>query len=442
MVLEASKVDLKLETTSMTVVAGDSAEQEITLVNLTTLPDNFDLKVEGLPSGWYSFSKPSVNLFPNWNETVTFKVELSPKVRPNQYSGRIIVTSRSQPGVSMEVQIEIVVLAPLKLEARLQPHQATGFKANYNLILRNRSMSDVIMTLQLSADNPYCVGLFTPPEIKIAPSEAQVVKFKVQLAPKTPADQAQQAQPFEVQIQPKWVVGDQTVSTPDLLVDGEYKHQSKWIFIARHPFFVAGAVLLVLTFLLWVIILSFIQNSLLLLTEKLPPAGVVRGSLRVEENIFSSNLQAKVNPLAAFVTMKVRFIEENQQVEISLKSFLVTDKMIGQLKVDPEGDLSFTAGRLVPDTINGGFNFKAEPNRSNDLPWMFIPPNKVVDRLNLKLKTWLISQNQQGMVKAEIEGSTLYLRLQPCPAADPIPAYCKLPNTSNTLGIPNLPNLK
>jgi hypothetical protein len=279
-------------------------------------------------------------------------------------------------------------------------------------------MSEASIKLQLSPSNPYCSGTFSHPEVRIAPGKSQVVKFKVQLGPKTPSEQAQQPQTFEVQIQPEWLVGNQPVSGPALLVVGEYKHESQWIFIARHPWLVAGGVFILVVLLLWnVFILNLIQNGLLLQLDKVSPTGTPINTVRVEQNVLTDYIQSN-NPVATFAQVQVRFLEENQLVEINLKNLLISEKLVGKLEVDSaKGDLSFKSGRIVKDQAKGTSTFTSEPKLSDSFPWMFLPPNKIVEKLNRdKLKPWLTKGNQR-MVESYIEGNTLFLRL--CPVSDP-----------------------
>ncbi len=414
----STKIGIALDAPRMTLVAGgEKATQTINLTNLTSLPDNFDISIEGIPSSWFNLSTTELNLFPNWSGTVTIEIEVSEKVPPNLYSGRVIVASRNQAGLRSEAGLEVEVVAPLRLQARLQPRRAKAFKAHYNLILRNRSMSEAILPLRLSPSNPYCVGQFSPAEARIAGRQSVTVKLKVQLAPKTPQEQALQLQNFEILVQPKWIVAQRQVMTPDVLIEGEYNSESRWAVIWRHPWLFATATLLLLIVIFWsLLILPAIQNGIFLLADRVAytNTGPLPKSLRVEQNDFTDTIQNKINALPSVFKVEVRFYEdlpvagkpdEKQLVVIKLTSFFVTAEMRGHLQVTPD------TGELI---------FKSEPNpkQSESFPWFFASPEKFVkDKITKKLKGWLAPQNQR-LDKAEIEGNTLYLRLKPCGTND------------------------
>ncbi|HEX2914622.1 MAG TPA: hypothetical protein VH186_27720 [Chloroflexia bacterium] len=406
-VVTTPEVEVSLEKPFLTVVAGSSVEQAVMLQNLTPLPDTFELTVEGLPNHWCTFSEPAINLFPNWNEPVGMRVEIPASVRPNHYSGVLVVSSRNQPAVRAEIRLEIDVLAPLRVEARLQPHRAKGFKANYELILRNRSMCEGSMALQLTDSNKFCLGQFSPPAVTIPPGQSRIVPLKMQLRPKTPKDQSEQSQSFEVQVSPSWLVAGEKVTTAEFLVEGEYIPVSRWIFIARHPILCALAIMFVLIILFWsILVLPAIQNTLLFVTEKASFSGVAGKALRVEQSSFSATLQNNFNPVGAFVQTEVRFSEEQQKTQIRIKSFFISADITGTLTVDPDkGTLLF-----IPD----------KKGQENSFPWMFAPPNKVAERISGRLKPWLVSQSPpQRMDKAEIEGNTLFIRLRACRLNEP-----------------------
>jgi hypothetical protein len=401
MTVETSRLELRLDTPKMTVLAGDSTQQTLSLVNMTALPDNFDLSIEGLPAGWYSFSNPNVNLFPNWSGAVGFKVEISPKIRPNVYTGKIIATSRSQPGVNTKIEIQIEVLAPLKLEARLQPRRASGYQANYNLILRNRSTCEGELSLQLSQANPYCLAQFNPPRLRIGPRQSQNAKLKVRLASKTPKDQAAQLQTFEIQVLSSWYVNQQLVNMPPLLVEGEYQSQSRWMFVKRHPLLFGLVFGLLALVIIWFVLQLLISNAVVAVADQTPqtvPPAVT--SLRYEQKEFTDKLQSYI-PLVIFVRPKVEFSEQSNDVGVTTVSFNFLSfnlSLKGQVKVDPAKGLVFVA-----------------ENRSklSQFPWNFLPVDRVVAALGKRIGGAAKTQNL-ALDRAEVEGNTLFIRLKPC----------------------------
>ncbi len=431
---DAPRLEVNAESTTMIVLAGESAEQDISIINLSTVPDDFDITMEGLPSGWFAFSKQSVNLFPNWSDTVRLRVTISPKVRPNQYIGRVVVTSRSQPNVKSEVRLEIEVLSPLKVQARVDPHKGRGFKANYRMILRNRSMTEGIMNYALTADNPWCVAEFNPPQIRIPAGRTEIVKVKIGLRRNTPVDQKLQTQTWEAAIQPTWLVGDAQVVSPAVLVDADYTHESRWGWFQRNPIKSILIALIIILVAAWqLLIFPSIQSGLLAITLRVDYTGPVRSFIRVEQGAFTRTSQA-ANPVNGIVEIGFKFKEsptvkrdafgqriasndpndltDHGTVETELRWWFISVKTEGKLRVDKDtADLLY-----VP----------AEPDELNRFPWFFMPPDQLIKTpngrplktgLSDKIKDWLKPQRLR-MVDTYIEGNTIYITVRTCTASD------------------------
>ena len=349
-------------------------------------------------------------MLPNWAETVTFKVEVPPKAKANHYSGQIAVTARSQLAIRAKAGLELEVLTPLELNAYLRPHRATGFKANYRLILRNRTVCNSFVTLGLDNSNPFCAAHFSSNRVNVMAGQAQVVRFQLRLQPKAPPDQAEQSQAFAVAIQPEWQVGGSSVLTPGtpLSVAGEYIPQPRLAFTwaKKHPrLFILLAILLAIALLWSFVIVPLVREGLLTGTaQKVVFQGPATNPLRFEQNSFNQTLQAAYNPLGPLAQMQLSFTEPHQTVAIKLTSWFFSTTLMGHLSVSPtSGDLVFQAD---------------DPKQLNTFPWFFLPPDQLAQRLSPKLKTWLARQSQR-LDKAEIEGNTLFLRLKACVPGEP-----------------------
>jgi hypothetical protein len=208
-------------------------------------------------------------------------------------------------------------------------------------------------------------------------------------------------------VQPQWTVAQLPVVTAPVAVEGEYNHQSRWIFLQRHPVLFTFLTIVLVVVLLWnFFILQFIQNTLLLITtDKLVYSDVAAKVLVADQRGFNQRI-VQANPLAAIFTTDVRFIEQPEKnskgvIEAKVQVFVFTATIEGSLGVDQlTGDLTFVS---------------TKKNQERSFPWLFLPPDKVVARVNTKLKTWLKSQNPpQRLDDAYIEGNTLFLKLKNC----------------------------
>ncbi len=398
-----ARVELGLETPKITLVVGEKVTQKITLRNLTPLPDLFTLSVEGIPASWCNFDRNNLNMFPNWQEAVVLEITTPPKARANRYRGQIVVAARNQPSVRARVNLELEVLAPLELSTGLYPRRAKGFKAGYALKLHNRTVVDAVVPIHLKNDNPFCIAQLPANQVSVLAGQTQLIKFKLQLKPKAPPDQASQTQDFALALQPQWQVGVGTglLPSPELTVSGQYIPQSRWVWFKNHPrLFIVLGVLLLLVLLWSILIVPLIREGLLgIATQKASFQGAATSPLQAEQTSFNNTIQTSLNPVGALVQLHLEFTEPAQSIVINLKSWLFSADMRGKLEVVAEtGDLVFKADN---------------PQQLNSFPWFFLPPDQLVQRLNPKLKAWPAGQNQR-LDKAEIEGHTLFLRLKAC----------------------------
>ncbi len=399
----STPVEIRLQNSAVTIVAGDTIEQELTIFNNTSQPDTFELSIAGLPAGWYSFLSNQIVIFPNQSSTVKLRLQVSAKVNPNIHAARIVVTAQGQPHAVAEARIEVNVLAPLKAEARLQPHRAKGYRANYALIVRNRSMCDGFFHLSLPPNNHFCQGTFLPAIVRIAPQKSATTRLKVQMRPNAPDDQAGQLQKFEVLVQPQWQVEQYTVNGEPLLVEGEYLPESRWNLLLRHPLLFGFVFAFLIFAILWsFLIFPFIRDTLVARTDQLITDQLLAtpsNSIRLEQKSVSDDLQNMVNPLNKFVNIKVDFQEQEQQrVTLTLETTIFSNRIT----------LGSITGHIIPR--NGNLTFESNKlNQQNEFPWFFFPPDRVVQRMSEKINAKLKGQGQQ-IEKAEIEGNTLFLR--------------------------------
>jgi hypothetical protein len=405
MVLERTRIEIYASAQKLTLVAGEEGSLALTFYNRTPLPDDFEFSVIGLPANWCTFSKASSNLMPNWKDEVNLVINLGAKVKPDIYHGAVVITAKNQPAVRAEVPVTVEVLAPLVLAHRLQPHRVKAYKANYELILRNRSMSECFVTMAMGTSNPFCEGKFNPPNIRVSPSQSVVVNLEVSLAGKVPKDQKEQIQSFEVELEPQWLVNGVLNPTPTETVEGEYLYNSPLSFFSRNAKLFINLFIILLLVILWFVLLPLIQDGMATIaTDKIQvPAPLPARVLFIEQKTVSDGVQNN-NPLGAFLKLEVRFNEQTQKASILAKFLFFGDPIPGRVDVDQ------TSGRLVFIADN--------PGQLNSFPLFLLPPNKLLEKISLKLKRPLLDQNLR-LDKTRIEGTTLYITTRQCVAGEP-----------------------
>jgi hypothetical protein len=405
MVLERTRIETYLSNSRLTLVAGEEGSLAFTFYNRTQLPDDFEFSVIGLPANWCTFSKTSTNLMPNWKDEVTLTINLGAKVKPDIYQGSVVVTAKNQPAVRAEMPLTVEVLAPLVLAHRLQPHRIKAYKANYELILRNRSMSECFVNMAMGSSNPFCEGKFNPPNVRVPPGQSALVKAEISLAGKVPKDQKEQIQTFEIELEPQWLVNGALNPTPTETVEGEYLYNSPLSFFSRNSKLLINLFIILLLVTLWFLLLPLIQDGMAtIVTNNIAvPNPLPSRTLFIEQKTITESAQ-NGNPLAAFLKLEIRFDEKSQKAFLLAKFLFFGDPIPGKVEVDQvTGRLIFTADK---------------PDQLNSFPLFLVPPNKVLEKISLKLRRPLLDQNLR-LDRTRVEGTTLYITTRQCTPGEP-----------------------
>jgi uncharacterized membrane protein len=420
--------EVQLELPRLTIVAGNDVEQTISLANYTTLPDDFELSIESLPGNWFAFSDTEINLFPNQGATTKLTTKIPDKVRPNIYVGKVIVYARLQPGIRAEARLEVEVLSPLVVNGRISPKKARGYKANFNLLLRNSSMSDGTFRLSLAPDNRYCQAIFAPDVVRIAGGQNLSVPFKMTIAPKTPGDQKAQEQFFSIVVAPEWDVAGEKINTTEITADAIYKYDSPGGFIRRHPVFFSFLALFIIGFLVWsFLILPGIQATNQLYVNQrssFQRSGPNNNSLRIEPVLLSQAVQS-FNAFSAISKVDIKFTEEEQSNVTSRTVYrgnVLTDTIQSKGKMVVEANLfalKFNiSGRMGVNQRTGEVLFIADnQGQLNDFPWILAPPDRLWEEYSKRLRQTLVPKTGSNAFFVnfiEVEGNNLYMRLEPC----------------------------
>jgi hypothetical protein len=109
----SSVVGIALELREYPVVPGGSVEISVTIMNLGTEEDHFELAVRGVPLSWISVPTPVVRLAAGGktNLVVFIQVPPAPQSRAGHYPVMILATSQSNPDHTAEVEALLRVAA-------------------------------------------------------------------------------------------------------------------------------------------------------------------------------------------------------------------------------------------------------------------------------------------------------------------------------------------
>ncbi len=391
-------------------------EQHIDLAN-HSLPDTFELVVEGFPPEWVSFPSGNVlSIFTARSATALLRLEVPEDAAATRMRGKLVAMSQTQrddlalkgeldpqKAVIAWAVLELEVLTPPQLSARLQPRHGTGFQVDYRLILRNRSPYEGYVTLQL-APGSNCKAHFSPQYLQLPSGAGREVAIRVGLISGLPRQERNgKAQRFQVVAQPQWLIYQTRTDMPPVIEEGEYTFRSRWEFLRRHPRLLAWLGALLLLFLSWQLLIFALQTVFLSRAETEIDFAywkVEGSSLRLEGSAINKTLLEK-SPAALFADMYVHLNERNQKIEIALR---------GKIPIfDTKNDFAVLRGRLIVE--NNELKFVADdPGQPNSFPWQLLPPDQMVKRLNPKLKNFASTQFRgQKLEQARIEGNTIYL---------------------------------
>jgi beta-lactam-binding protein with PASTA domain len=155
--------------------------------NQSTIVDNYDLSVVGLPDGWWTIAPPTVYLVP-FGAGGTYEQEVDVHIHPPRtpdaeaktWSIDVAVRSRAHE-VQVAAATANVDIAPYRdLRTDLTPDRASGRRqAKFTFAAENRANAPVTAELAALDTDGECAFHFAQPSVTIAPGERVEVPFAV-----------------------------------------------------------------------------------------------------------------------------------------------------------------------------------------------------------------------------------------------------------------------
>jgi len=150
----SDRVALQLEPQAPSVMAGgQSLPVTVTVRNTSDVVDTYDLRLEGIPDGWFTLSEPSVSLFPGERQqvVVTFHPPRREDVVAGDYPVVFTATSQDNPAEVTSETLSLTIRPSGSFDLRLERPSAAGRKGQYRLSIA--SLSDGALTLALRASD-------------------------------------------------------------------------------------------------------------------------------------------------------------------------------------------------------------------------------------------------------------------------------------------------
>ena len=167
------------EAATVNVDAGGQAMLVGLVRNQSGIVDNYDLRLKGMPEGWWSLAPSTVYLVPFGSEGGTHEEEVtirlhpprSPEARAGPWPIELVATSRAQ-GTEVGSAAATLVIAPYEaFESRLRPERARGKRsAQYDVPVRNGGNSELSVTLRGEDADGEVNFAFDRRQLRIAPT--------------------------------------------------------------------------------------------------------------------------------------------------------------------------------------------------------------------------------------------------------------------------------
>lgn len=177
----SNRIKVNLTPAALRVNAGGEAiEATIAVQNLGDIVDRFSLSIDVLDPSWFSFSEPSVSLFPNDSAQVRIRFQVPKKegIKSGAYPFTLRVASASNPDEYSVVQgnLEVSPLAEFNLD--MSPKRVeTRKNAEYKITLANSGVSDLTFDLRARDTEEGCRFWFTPQNPVVPAWKTVVVKL-------------------------------------------------------------------------------------------------------------------------------------------------------------------------------------------------------------------------------------------------------------------------
>jgi hypothetical protein len=180
------------ETTSpgpvtVTAEAGGRTSVLGLLRNESTIVDNYDLTIRGLPDGWWSISPPVAYLVP-YGASGAYEQELEADLHPPRtpdafarpWAFEVVATSRAYATTAASALATLIVTPYVDISSEVRPERATGrWRARYVLSVRNTSNAATQVMVHGEDTDGSCRFRFPQQALTVRPGEQSTMQFSV-----------------------------------------------------------------------------------------------------------------------------------------------------------------------------------------------------------------------------------------------------------------------
>ncbi|MFQ3630623.1 protein kinase domain-containing protein [Roseiflexus sp.] len=170
--VSTGRIGVVLDDASLTLTPGQPAPLRLTLANLGTVVDHFNVEVEGAPQEWVRQPADAIQLMPGVQAPVVLTVTAprTPASRAGDYQVTLRVRSRENPAEVGVAHGCWTVLPFMATSLILSPKRAAGRgQARFTTTLRNDGNAPIRCTLRAEDDEHALRYRFEPPEVTLDP---------------------------------------------------------------------------------------------------------------------------------------------------------------------------------------------------------------------------------------------------------------------------------
>ncbi len=148
--------------------------------NQSDVVDNFDLRVRGLPEGWWTVTPATAYLVP-YGTSGTYEQEIeihlhpprAPEAHARSWPFEVLAVSRAHGGEAATAPARVAIRPYFDIATELRPERRSGrLKTRYTLTVRNRANARTEVAVAAEDTDGECEFRFAQPSVAIEPGNA------------------------------------------------------------------------------------------------------------------------------------------------------------------------------------------------------------------------------------------------------------------------------
>jgi len=143
----SANIVLSLSSTKLDVAPGGSVEATVTIRNQSQIVDHFSIRIQGLDPTWWTFSTPSISLFPGdqGEAKLTIHPPKEAETKAGSYTFQVRAISQANPEEMTEEEAYLILRGFLVWDVEMSPTKVAGESGTYRITASNLGNTDIIL---------------------------------------------------------------------------------------------------------------------------------------------------------------------------------------------------------------------------------------------------------------------------------------------------------